>query len=131
MYNACLIGHEQAVRISIKFKLTHVQARMASPHVNISFISIKAREGDAGPRTGAELRAGGLGTRRVRKPRAPLNVVKGSTAEPICSAPNKPSLYYDLGFRPRLVQATCHYICDFLKSLLRYCSLLPHGVFSA
>ena len=45
MYNVRWIGHEQAVLVSIKFKLTHVPARMTSP---IYFISIKAREGDAG-----------------------------------------------------------------------------------
>jgi len=34
MYNVSLIGHKQAVLVSMKFKLTHVQARMISSYLN-------------------------------------------------------------------------------------------------
>ena len=35
MYKVGLIGHKQAILVSIKFKLTHVEVRMFSLYLNM------------------------------------------------------------------------------------------------
>ena len=40
---------------------------------------------------------------------------EATVSEPIRSAPNKLSLYYDLSFCQRLIQAISHSVCDFRK----------------
>lgn len=60
-------------------------------------------------RIGSELIAGSMGHIGWNKPG---ELLKGNTAKHIYLVPNRLSLYYDLGFCQRLIQAICHYVCD-------------------